>query len=207
MTDTTTEPEIIESIKGFDKNLQCRGFQFELGKSYEHDGPVEVCRSGFHAVEGNPLDVFGYYPPAESRYATTQQSGAVSRCDDGSKVASTKITIDVKELHLHELIQRAVKWVFDRATKGSANETGYQSTAASTGCRSTAASTGYWSTAMSSGYMGAVMGADGCALFLVHRDDYNITHAWAGIVGRNGIKTLTWYRLDSDGIPQEIDAS
>ena len=55
--------------------------------------------------------------------------------------------------------------------------------------------------------MGAVMGADGCALFLVHRDDYNITHAWAGIVGRNGIKTLTWYRLDSDGIPQEIDAS
>lgn len=57
------------------------------------------------------------------------------------------------------------------------------------GNRGAASSTGYQGAAMASGYAGKVMGADGNALFLVHRnDDYEITHAWAGIAGRDGIK-------------------
>jgi len=51
------------------------------------------------------------------------------------------------------------------------------------------------------------MAAEGCAMFLVHRDaDWNITHVWAGIAGQNGIKPLTWYQLDEAGQPVEVVA-
>lgn len=50
---------------------------------------------------------------------------------------------------------------------------------------------------------GRVMGGkEGTALFLVFRDDsYNIKHAWAGIVGKDGIEPEVWYTLNSDGKP------
>lgn len=57
---------------------------------------------------------------------------------------------------------------------------------------------------MACGYKGRAMGTDGCALFLCERDDNDvITHVWAGIAGRDGIKPLTWYTL-KDGVPVEV---
>lgn len=54
----------MKAYKGFDKNMQCHGFQFEEGKTY-HEDEAELCKRGFHACE-NPLDVFGYYSPGKN---------------------------------------------------------------------------------------------------------------------------------------------
>ena len=202
----------IRGYKAFEKGLKCRGFQYESGETYTHKGRVVVCESGWHAVE-YPLDVFGYYAPADSRYAEVTQSGKLARHDGDSKIASAKITIGV-ELHLHEIIQRAVKWVFDRAKPEGETATGYQGAASSTGDRGAASSTGTQGAASSTGYQGAAMaagvagrvqGAVGNALFLVYRDQNGeILHAWAGIAGRDGIKPLTFYTLGADGKPVEV---
>lgn len=56
----------MKCYKGFDKDLKCRGFQYEIGKEYEENA-ADICHKGFRACE-NPMDVFGYYNPADSRY-------------------------------------------------------------------------------------------------------------------------------------------
>lgn len=69
---------MIKGYKGFDKDLKCRGFQYEIGKEYEIDEKPEVCKKGFHFCE-NPLDVFSYYPPADSRYCEVDGDGDCAR--------------------------------------------------------------------------------------------------------------------------------
>lgn len=49
--------KVIKSYKGFDKNMQCRGFQYEVGKEYEMDGEIKCCNRGFHACK-YPLEVW-----------------------------------------------------------------------------------------------------------------------------------------------------
>jgi len=210
---TPAEVEIV-AIKGFDLNWKCRGVQFAIGQTYEHAGPVVACESGFHAIEGHPLDVLDYYAPGHSRYAEVRQSGALARHGSDSKVAAARITISA-EITLGDLMQRAVKWVFDRATleegasatgeRGAASATGYHGAASATGDRGAASATGKHGIAVAGGYDGRAMAADGCALFLVCRDADTdaILHAWGGISGRDGIKPMTWYCLGSDGAPVE----
>ena len=70
--------KVIKSYKAFDKNMQCRGFQYEVGKEYEMEGHIECCKSGFHACE-YPWDVFDYYEMLESRFAEVEQSGTIDR--------------------------------------------------------------------------------------------------------------------------------
>ena len=290
----TPEPEVT-SIKGFGLDWKCRDFQFGVGETYVYVGKVEACKGGFHAIEGNPLEVFDYYAPGQSRYALVRQSGDLSRHPSDSKIASAKITIDA-EINIPTIVTRAIEWIISKTTpanakhaegyrsaasstgdqsaasstgyqsaasstgyqsaasstgyqsaasstgyqsaasstgyqsaasstgdrsaasstgdrsaasstgyQSAASSTGYQSAASSTGDRSAASSTGDRSAAMSAGYEGRVMAAEGCAMFLVFRDnDYNIVHAWAGIAGKNGIKPMTWYTLGEDGLPVEV---
>ena len=145
-----TQEQPIITVKGFDQNLRCRDYQFEVGKTYTHEGPLVVCKSGFHAVE-YALDVFGYYPPGDSRYCVVAQSGQIGRQDDDSKIVSASITIQA-EIKLPQLIQRGVDWIMSRleSTKTETN-TGNQSAATNTGYQSAATNTGDWSAATNTG--------------------------------------------------------
>ena len=101
--------ETILSYKGFDKDLKCRDFQYEIGKEYQHDGEVSVCNGGFHACEV-PMDVFGYYAPCDSRFCQVEQSGALSRSGEDSKVASEKIKIGA-EIGVPGFVKAQIEWV------------------------------------------------------------------------------------------------
>lgn len=100
--DTNMTDEVITSYKGFALDWTCRGFQFEVGKTYEHVGTVKACEGGFHACE-HPLNVFEYYAPATSRFALVKQSGTIARHGSDTKIASGRITIEA-ELKLPEII-------------------------------------------------------------------------------------------------------
>ncbi len=192
------------AIKGFDANLRCRGFQFAAGETYTYKGKVKACESGFHAVSGHPLAVFAFYPPAGSRFAFAEQSGAL-HSDDNVKTASEILKVG-EEIGFAELTAEAVKWVFDRSTPEGATATGVQGAASATGARGAASATGWQGAASATGVRGRAMGAEGCALFLVYRDDEGaILHVWAGLVGQGGVKPLVWYTLGEDGSPTEVD--
>ena len=141
----------IIAYKGFDKDLKCRGFQYEVGKAYEMDGEIECCERGFHACE-NPLDAFGYYAPADSRYCKVEQSGTLSKDADGSKVASSKIRVQC-EIGLKGIIEAGVKFIFDKVNwkDNKESNTGDCSAATNTGDRSAATNTGNWSAATNTG--------------------------------------------------------
>ena len=105
--------EKIKAYKGFDKNLTCRDFKYEMGKTYE-ETEVKACERGFHACEC-PLDVFGYYPPANSRYCEVEQSGKLDRDGEDSKVASSCIKIGA-EIGIPGLVKAHVEYVKSHTT-------------------------------------------------------------------------------------------
>ena len=176
------ENKIIQAWKGFNKDLKCRDFQYSVGETYQHEGEVKACGSGFHACE-HPLNVFSYYAPAVSRFCRVELSGAISREEDGdTKVASAVIKIGA-EITIPELVSDAVKYVFDKAKwlkkshtekdgtaasatgyqgaasatgrYGAASATGDQGAASATGDQGAASATGYQGAASATGYQGA----------------------------------------------------
>ena len=142
-------------FKGFDKNLKCRDFQYEVGKEYIHDGNIKVCESGFHACE-NPMDVFEYYPPNKARYCEVTGDGKESSDEGGKKTSFEKIKINA-EIGLGGIIKAGIKFCFDRVKWTKENTaTGYKSGASATGDYSGASATGYKSGASATGdYSGA----------------------------------------------------
>ncbi|EAA8975071.1 hypothetical protein GL73_17590 [Salmonella enterica subsp. enterica] len=209
----------IVTFKGFNKDLKCRDFQFEIGKTFHHDGKVEACGSGFHACEC-PFDVFSYYPPAESRYAETISFGITDSEEGGdTKIASSSITIK-DELTLPQFIQRGIEWIWSKIDKSleqqimtgnqsaatntgdwsAATNTGYRSAATNTGNQSAAEVSGSQSVAASLGIKGKSRASEGGAIVLCYRDkNGELIHIRASKVGENGIMPNTWYQLDEDG--------
>jgi hypothetical protein len=112
-------PAPIVAFKGFDKGMKCRGFQFEVGKTYRHDGPVRACESGFHACT-EPFDVWGYYGPVDCRFAEVELSGQTATHNQDSKIAAAEITIKA-ELTLPQFIRLAVDRVIE-LTKGKGDD-------------------------------------------------------------------------------------
>ncbi|HGV9228802.1 TPA: hypothetical protein ACNOJ7_004199 [Citrobacter amalonaticus] len=214
----------ITTFKGFKQDLTCRGFQFEIGKTFEHEGKVRACSSGFHSCE-YPLDCFSYYPPAESRYAEAVAEGDISREDGGdSKIASASITIKA-ELSVHQLVTRAIEWIWNRVDKSlEQTNTGDYSAASNTGDYSAASNTGNYSAASNTGYQSAAevsgshsvaaafgieskaRAAENSAIVVCYRNDEGeLIHIRASKVGDNGVKPDTWYTLDEDGQFVEIE--
>ncbi|WP_427197588.1 DUF7666 domain-containing protein [Pseudomonas aeruginosa] len=149
--------EVVTAYKGFKQDLTCRGYQFEIGGTYKHEGEVEACASGFHSCE-YPLDVFGYYAPGESRFAIVKASGQLSRHDDDSKIASATLVVEA-EISMPTMISRALDWIMSKVDKSveqtvvgeTASNTGNQSAASNTGNRSAASNTGDYSAASNTG--------------------------------------------------------
>ena len=201
---------IIHSYKGFDKDLKCRGFQCEVGKSYEQEGNIKCCENGFHACEF-PLEVFNYYAPGgNSRYCTVTQSGEMDKREDDSKVASSKIHIET-EIGLGGIIKAGVKFILDKVNwkDKKATNTGYRSAATNTGNYSAATNTGNCSAAKVSGKesIAIVTGKDSKAagalgdwIVLTEREEWNgdtcpIKEVKAFKVDGKNIKADTFYKL------------
>ncbi|MFU7071285.1 hypothetical protein ACM75K_29040 [Pseudomonas aeruginosa] len=153
--------EVVTAYKGFKQDLTCRGYQFEIGGTYKHEGEVEACASGFHSCE-YPLDVFGYYAPGESRFAIVKASGQLSRHDDDSKIASATLVVEA-EISMPTMISRAIDWIMSKVDKSveqtvvgdTASNTGNYSAASNTGNYSAASNTGDYSAASNTGYQSA----------------------------------------------------
>ena len=221
----------VVSVKGFDANMQCRGYQFEVGKTYTHDGDVVLCESGFHACE-NPLDVLSYYNICDSRFALVEQSGEIARHGNDSKIASAVIAIQA-ELRLPDFIRRSVAWIMSAsktnekihavsgshsklAASGYASQlaasgdssklaaSGDSSQLAASGDYSQIAASGYHSVAMAAGRRSLAKAGSFGAIALTWNDGER-PRISVGYVGE-GLKPDTWYALNSRGEFVEAEA-
>ena len=99
----------IIAYKGFDKDFKCRGFQYEVGKTYEMDDNIACCSRGFHACE-SPMEVFDYYDMLTSRFAEVEQSGKIDKEAASTKTCSSRIKIKA-ELKLADIINLGIEWL------------------------------------------------------------------------------------------------
>ena len=202
--------DIIKSFKGFDKELKCRGFQYEIGETYETD-KAKACEEGFHACE-QPIEVFRYYPPSTSRYCEVEQSGETDRGSDDSKIASSRIKIGA-EIGIPGIVKAQIEYVKahtttehtdpERATAGYAGAaTAGEYGAATAGNRGAATSRG--SSAVGENGIAVVRGNNvkakgglGAVLVLCEESiaSYDVKYKRMLVVDGVKIKADTWYGI------------
>ena len=218
----------MKAYKGFDKDLKCRGFQYEVGKTYEENS-ARLCEKGFHACE-SPLDVFAYYPPATSRYCEVELEDVDEKRDTDSKRVGKKITIGA-EIGIPGLAKAHVEWVKEHliddkkhkisspGDMAASTSTGYMAASTSTGDMAASTSTGDMAASTSTGYMAAsvVSGKDsvaiacgrnskakasiGSAIVVVERDDFGkLLGIKAAIVDGKRLKPDVFYTLKNGRI-------
>ena len=142
----------MKAYKGFDKDLKCRGFQYESGKEYEEE-KAKLCERGAHACE-NPLDTFRYYRPGESRYCEVELEDNGDRSGIDTKVCGKRIRIGA-EIGVKGVIQAGVRFVFDKCESATENHaSGDLGNAAASGWRGNAAASGRSGNAAASGDSG-----------------------------------------------------
>ena len=111
----------MKAYKGFNKDMTCRGFQYEIGKEYETDA-ADLCRIGFHACE-NPLDCFSHYAPGNSRYCEVEIEDNGQRSSEDSKVVGKKIKIGA-ELSTEQICKLHFEYVRSRCDPAKTNAAG-----------------------------------------------------------------------------------
>ena len=138
----------MKAFKGFNKDLTCRGFQYEEGKDF-HTERAECCEEGFHACE-YPLDCFGYYNPAQSVFHEVELSGDMDRRSDDTKVCATDIKIGAR-ISIAGLVKAAIEFTMSKVNKekesyedhGFASATGNCGASSATGNCGASSATGY----------------------------------------------------------------
>ena len=199
--------EVIKSYKGFNRDLTCRGKQYEVGKEYEEDR-AQSCECGMHACE-YPLDCFSYYDPAHSVYYEVEQSGDLSRRGDDSKVASTKMKIRA-EINIAGMVKASINYIRERIKEekgsddycgassatgncGASSATGYKGASSATGDYGASSATGNCGASSATGYKGASSA----------KDPESIAIAW-GYKGRvSGVKGSFLVLADWEGDESE----
>lgn len=184
---------MIKAYKGFDKNMQCRGFQFEEGKSYEEPEAI-LCRKGFHACE-NPIDVFRHYAPGESIFRKVELEDVSEMREKDSKVCGKKIKIG-EEISLRDMIREGVKIDIQTA---NGSTTGQSSPAATSGKESISAAIGRGSKAKST---------IGNWIVIAEYGEWNgkyypVLCVKCGKIDGETLKPDVWYRLN-DGEFEEV---
>lgn len=193
--------ETIKGYKGFNPDLTCRDFQYEVGKEYETDKAV-VCNAGFHFCE-NPFDVLGFYAPSSekgmNRFCEVEGNGEFDKSEN-DKVSCTRIHIGA-EIGLNGLIKAEVKFILDKVKWDNDKES-------NTGDQSAATVEGEESVAIVTGVEGKAAGALGCWIVLTERGEWNgktypIKEVRAFKVDDEKIKADTFYML-VDGEAKEV---
>ena len=186
------EKEIIRGYKGFDKNLKCRDFQYEIGKEYFTDKAV-ACETGFHFCE-NPFEVLSYYSPCYdtgtlNRFCEVEGSGDFDK-SKSDKTCCTHLKVKA-EIGLQGLIKAGVKFILDRVKweDNKQSNTGNYSAATNMGYCSAATNMGYCSAATNTGYRSAATNTGNCSA-ATNTGDYSA----ATNTGYRSAATNTGYR-------------
>ncbi len=205
----------VSGFKGFDENMQCRGFQYEEGKTYHEDGEIQACQSGFHYCK-YPLDVFGYYPPAKSRFCAVEGFGKVSNDTDDTKIAVSDLKVKA-EIGIAGIVKAAIEYTKKRCTNKCNTEEGKPATAGSYGAATAgdngAATAGSYGAATSRGKSCTgkhgisvargndvkVRGGMGAILVIAEeeKERYEIASWKVVIVDGDKVKPDTWYKLQN----------
>ena len=215
----------MKCFKGFDKDLKCRDFQYEIGKEYSEE-KADICNYGFHACEF-PMDVFNYYPPSDSRYCEVELEANNQKSSDDSERVGKKISVKA-EIGIAGIIKAGVEYIKEQVNweDDKATNTGYQSAATNTGDQSAATNTGNQSAATNTGYRSAAIvegkesialatgidskakGKIGCFIVLAEwkeiDNEYHIVDVKSAKVDGENIKEDTFYTL-KDGKFVEAD--
>ena len=207
----------MKAYKGFNKDMTCRGFQFEEGKTY-HEENAKLCESGFHACL-NPLDCFNYYAPSESVYHEVELNEVLNEKSEDSKICGKTIKIGAK-LDVLGMVKIAVNYIksnIDRSIEqtntgncSAATNTGNRSAATNTGDCSAATVEGKDSIAICCGFDCKARASLGSAICLCERgtwngDTYPLKSVKAAIVDGKSLKPDTWYKLENGEFVEAIE--
>ena len=157
----------MRAFKGFNKDLTCRGYQYEEGKEF-HTERAECCDTGFHACE-YPLDCFGYYDPAHSVFHEVELSGEMDKSRDNTKVCATDIKIGAR-LSIAGLVKMAIDFTMSKVNKeagsderhGFASATGNYGASSATGYKGASSATGDYGASSATGNYGASSATGNC---------------------------------------------
>ena len=179
---------------GTDKDMRCKGLQYEIGKPVTVDGDIKLRERGLHACE-MPLDVLNYYPPAASRYFEAELEGVTAEKQDDTKRVGNRLELKA-ELSIANLVKAQIKYVKERATpEDTEHATGNRGAASATGDWGAASATGYLGAASATGYRGAASatGDWGAASATGDRGAASATGDWgaASATGDQGAASAT----------------